>query len=294
MRLTCPNCDAQYEVDDRAIPDAGRDVQCSNCGHAWFQLPPHVEEAMEDEAATFGDAAAKPADEPEPEYAAAMPPSPPAAPEPAATATVVPQPMPERPAPPPPVEPRRQVLDENVQAVLREEAEREKRVRDAERGAIETQPDLGLTSPERVTTRRPAPPPARDRTAPPPAPDDEDMDEDDDSDLIASPRSARRALLPDIEQINSTLRATTERGRAAPPTPAEEEAEQRRGFRLGFRTVVLVALVLVVLYVTAPTIEARWPVSAPVLKPLVAGLDSARTLLDRLLTSAVSLIRGHG
>jgi predicted Zn finger-like uncharacterized protein len=37
MRITCPNCGAQYEVDPRVIPDIGRDVQCSNCGHTWFQ-----------------------------------------------------------------------------------------------------------------------------------------------------------------------------------------------------------------------------------------------------------------
>lgn len=39
MRLVCPNCGAQYEVDERVIPDAGRDVQCSACGHAWYQQP---------------------------------------------------------------------------------------------------------------------------------------------------------------------------------------------------------------------------------------------------------------
>ena len=39
MQLACPNCDAKYEVPDDAIPEAGRDVQCSGCGHAWFQLP---------------------------------------------------------------------------------------------------------------------------------------------------------------------------------------------------------------------------------------------------------------
>jgi len=39
MRLTCPNCDAQYEVPDDVIPQDGRDVQCSNCGNTWFQPP---------------------------------------------------------------------------------------------------------------------------------------------------------------------------------------------------------------------------------------------------------------
>ena len=39
MRLVCPNCSAQYEVDGSMIPDEGRDVQCSNCGHTWFELP---------------------------------------------------------------------------------------------------------------------------------------------------------------------------------------------------------------------------------------------------------------
>ncbi|MFV2002813.1 MAG: zinc-ribbon domain-containing protein, partial [Paracoccaceae bacterium] len=37
MRMICPNCSAQYEVDKSVIPDGGRDVQCSNCGHTWFQ-----------------------------------------------------------------------------------------------------------------------------------------------------------------------------------------------------------------------------------------------------------------
>jgi predicted Zn finger-like uncharacterized protein len=38
MRLVCPNCEAKYEVPEDAIPDTGRDVQCANCGHAWFQM----------------------------------------------------------------------------------------------------------------------------------------------------------------------------------------------------------------------------------------------------------------
>lgn len=39
MRLICPNCDAQYEVPENVIPDAGRDVQRSDCGNTWFQGP---------------------------------------------------------------------------------------------------------------------------------------------------------------------------------------------------------------------------------------------------------------
>ncbi len=55
MRLVCPNCDAKYEVPDDAIPEGGRDVQCSGCGHAWFQMRPEAEIAAEEEAALFGD-----------------------------------------------------------------------------------------------------------------------------------------------------------------------------------------------------------------------------------------------
>lgn len=43
MRLVCPNCGAQYEVDDRVIPDSGRDVQCSSCGHGWYQMPAGID-----------------------------------------------------------------------------------------------------------------------------------------------------------------------------------------------------------------------------------------------------------
>ena len=40
MRLTCPNCGAQYEIPETAIPEAGRDVQCSACGETWAQQRP--------------------------------------------------------------------------------------------------------------------------------------------------------------------------------------------------------------------------------------------------------------
>lgn len=35
MRLICPRCGAQYEIDEAAIPVTGRDVECSACDHVW-------------------------------------------------------------------------------------------------------------------------------------------------------------------------------------------------------------------------------------------------------------------
>ncbi|WP_068114300.1 zinc-ribbon domain-containing protein [Tropicimonas marinistellae] len=49
MRLICPNCGAQYAVDDRVIPETGRDVQCSNCGNSWFQKHPDFDPELSEE-----------------------------------------------------------------------------------------------------------------------------------------------------------------------------------------------------------------------------------------------------
>lgn len=76
MRLICPNCEAQYEVPDGAIPEDGRDVQCSNCAHTWFQAHPDAAVDPEDAAPMPGGAGAEwsddEADEPEPEAPAEM------------------------------------------------------------------------------------------------------------------------------------------------------------------------------------------------------------------------------
>lgn len=39
MRLSCAKCGAHYEVDASAVPEGGREVQCSACGHEWFEVP---------------------------------------------------------------------------------------------------------------------------------------------------------------------------------------------------------------------------------------------------------------
>ncbi len=64
MRLTCPNCAAQYEVDASVIPEDGRDVQCSTCGHTWWQTRDEGGEAAAD-AQPADDPVAAPAEAPE-------------------------------------------------------------------------------------------------------------------------------------------------------------------------------------------------------------------------------------
>lgn len=111
MRLTCPNCQAQYEVADSVIPTGGRDVQCSACGNIWFQYPADV--ALRMRAADLDDD-----DEDEDAGSAAA----------------------TRPAS---AEKR---IDKTVLDVLRQEAERELAERKQARPGVETQPELGLVT----------------------------------------------------------------------------------------------------------------------------------------------------
>lgn len=251
MRLLCPNCDAEYEVDAAVIPDNGRDVQCSNCGHAWFQLPPEVEAAQAAEAALY--------DAPAPVVAAAE--------------TTVIEDLPRR------------GLDESVLAVLREEAERETAARRAEAsGGLETQTEMGLQPTEaagglggavarRIARLKGVDPAVAVRTKP----------------------QTRREMLPEIEEINSSLRASSEkRSGEAAAVAATMAAPVRKGsaFRNGFVLMVLTAVILVAVYVMAPKITGQIPGAAGALKTYVAGIDSLRMMLDGAVQSAIDWLRG--
>ncbi|MFU8898120.1 MAG: zinc-ribbon domain-containing protein [Roseinatronobacter sp.] len=107
MRLVCTECNAQYEIDAALLPDSGREVQCSACGHVWFQEK------------TPAVAAAAPAPEDMPKPTADAP-----------LAEAAPTPR---------------KVDDKVLEILREEAEFESRQRAREAEALETQPDLGLS-----------------------------------------------------------------------------------------------------------------------------------------------------
>ncbi len=247
MRLTCPNCNAQYEVDETVIPKGGRDVQCSACGHTWYQYPLDIALQMratdlDDDEDEDGDAE-KAADTPRGGHGGVG-----------------------RAAP---------RIDKTVLDVLREEAEREMTERQRSRTAIETQGDLGLTRPTRSKAApsriygeddaAPPPPPipaAPDKAAPPVAADNGPV--------------RRRNLLPDIEELTSTLEPGSER-RSAESEAGVAAAGGDKGFRGGLTLVMLIAAALVALYLLAPIIVHYLPVARPALVGYVGVIDGLRT-----------------
>lgn len=338
MRLICPNCGAQYEVDARVIPDTGRDVQCSNCGHTWFQRPALQDaeladelgyeitepQASEDDVAhtpDFDDADATLASdieeasyedddggddgqwgdettpydqddihhEPEPAPDAEHEPKPEPEFEPEAEAHPEPSPSFDdsdeadddfdaetsgSEAPPIPAA----GLSDSVRNILRAEAEYDQAMRKVSPGSLESQPDLGLDE---------APDPAkkslRDRMA-----RLRGIEADDPQTAEATGR--RRDLLPDIEEINSTLSASSERDEdgSVPDEETLRERSSKRGFRVVFTLLVSTAAVLVALYGFAPQLAERFPQAAATLDLYVAGANSFRDWLDVTLSSASS------
>ncbi len=333
MRLVCPNCEAKYEVPEDAIPETGRDVQCANCGHSWYQMraraasveaapavvpavaaapavaePVAVEAAVETavgpdpvpEAAEFVLEAPDPVAVGEPEtvpdtVSAAVSvadPEPEIAVEPVVDFTPAPEPVSEDVAEVSPVaapseavedvaeevEAAQEVpvgvaaaayaVDDSVLAILREEADREARARHAEAArAIETQTELGIEQVMPVASKVP------EVVAEDPA-------------LVA-----RRARLPDVEEINSTLRPS-EVVSDDDAQNMETMEEGRSSFRSGFLMVMTLAILGAAVYGSADAIADAVPSLAGVLKGYVGFVDSMRLQLDGLMQSATVAING--
>lgn len=111
---------------------------------------------------------------------------------------------------------------------------------------------------------------------------------------VPSSRSARRQLLPDIEEINSTLRP--DEGEAA-TADAETDAEhqpkpRRRGFRRGFTLALVLVALAIGLYVFAEPVAENVPALAETLLDYVAWVDAQRlALAERVeaLTDSLAL-----
>jgi hypothetical protein len=170
-------------------------------------------------------------------------------------------------------------VDESVLAILREEAEREAHARKADTAKpLETQTDLGLDA---------AIPPLRKgqvEVQTDPVSGDETPDDR---------HAIRRTRLPDVEEINSTLRpselAETEADAAA-MTPV---AEGRSSFRSGFLLVMTLAILASAIYGSADAISAAVPALEGPLKGFVGVIDSLRLQLDGLMQSATVAIDGN-
>lgn len=336
MRLTCPNCDAQYDVSAEMIPAEGRDVQCSSCGHVWFQSPediddgytdavweptpptvqpPLVETASKDlnaadvavDLAESDGLDTQSADAPflhaydeDDAPSPALPESvmaPPAVASPAVAREPEPDPVapedditdaPEGLAAPETDDalPRRKPLDESMLSVLREEAERESRARaqEAARNAPRIppiQPDLGLPDAE---------PPVRLRIRPRATPVEQAIPDPVPADPAAphASRGPRRELLPDIEQINSTLEASSTGRGAQRAIPALENSAMRRtGFRSGFFLVLALAAIGWMVYSQAPALMAKMPQMSDTLNRYVDTIDAARLWVNETLRSLI-------
>lgn len=308
MRIICPNCDAQYEVDAQVIPESGRDLQCSSCGHTWFQYPASAimpESAPADdivaqdyiaEDVVADDAGADDvmADDVAPQMVEDIAPddslddTPPA---PAGDPFMefpgdIPEPVDMVAAPPQPevaAASTRRRIDEDVLNILRQEAAHEEAARrqDAARENVpEPAPDA-----EPIPDAEPAPEgdaarPRRVRRTEGAAaarPPDSISPELAEGLAAAAPVATRRELLPDIEEINSTLRATDP---PATTTPVNEAPRKQLGFGFGFGVVVLLFLVAMLVYLTAPAIALSAPALEPALQAYVGAINALRDWLD--------------
>lgn len=273
MRLVCPNCDAEYEVDASVIPDSGRDVQCSNCGHAWFQLPPDAEADAVAEAAVHdappGLESAAAVARPATSAPAAPRPAPPVAPEDDAEDDA------EDALAPAVADTMLRSIDESVLAVLREEAAREAEARKAEAPpVVETQTEMSLPpagAATGATARRVS------RLAGEEAP------------------TTRAERLPEVDELNSTLRASSARRSGAAGVVVDSQPAKpprRKGFVSGFTLMLLIAMLAAALYVMAPDLARQFPAAEKALTAYVAVVEQVRAALDDLVRSAVGFLRG--
>lgn len=370
MRITCPNCQAQYDVDPSMIPEAGRDVQCSSCAHTWFQSkletePDDMEAALggavEDEPGPVpgepdgeavqaaetdvpeeaGDevAAETPPEEepqdveeaeavPEREAEAKEEPEDVTASEPEAeeeevsasdaeeepvaetaeaaseeSAETASEPEPEVPvASEPETEAERDevhaasaaptedtsALDQSVAEILREEAEFEVTRRRGQEAppALDEQPDLGLDEGRPSDVLRERLERMRGDGVPEPT-----IVATSAVGAVAAADGPRRERLPDIEEINSSLRpATAEEDDEPPLSPSELAATRRSGFRRGFAAVILLTAFAIGAYVYAPQIIRAVPAIEPAMISYVEIANSARDRIDGMMARAVSSI----
>lgn len=307
MRIICPRCDATYDIPERAVPVSGREVQCSACTHAWYQLPPN----------------------------SAIPPGPLALPPEASGGADAGPPDSARTVAEPPPPPRRKI-DPDVLRVLREEASREHKARRKPPAEpLETQPDLGpLDPPARPSphlSAAPSPAPAgagveglRARLArlqaaegaadravwsrgedehgapaarPGPRPDASAPQRAAPPGTAAPAGPPKTGARPAAGEPASHVPPAGPRARLPVKVSAQElaliaEREQQRGFRWGFGLTAGFAAAALVCYLVAPSLAQSVPATAPLVRQVVQTGAAVQTALVEFLAPVTALVGG--
>ena len=275
MRLICPKCDAQYNVADDAIPKGGRDVQCSTCGHTWFQtemsrvLSRPVSRVLERPLPMVVKSEAR-----EPEKSASRD----------VGAYDVPHQHTDKSQP---HEPRHRPVDANIADILRQEAAREHNVPAMEKSGAST---------AQTTERKPA------------SSEDIEATRKRIAEMTgvagatqagrqtaagASVSTANPRAIPEMSEINNVLRARSDANSTAEITEAERvEAIRRRGFRRGFFLVAGLFAVVITPYVLAEQIIENLPQSRETMTQYVAIIDQLRAAMNVTVSGIVESVRG--
>lgn len=309
MRLICPNCGAQYEIAQDVIPADGREVQCSNCAHTWFErpgeselreaglTPPAAEPATPTEAPLHSepdgadltdlaeadapssyDAKSERAETSDDDTASDSDA------EPARSADDEQDTADQSPdtgdtkseadaATTAPANAARSTVTPTVAEILREEAAREEARRLADSGSTEgldTQPDLGLDRP--LDREEQMAEEARRRMA---------RLKGEAAPAIGAATAAgavsRSDALPDVSEINTSLRSAED---SADAPQIDEDERRGRRWRFGFSLAVGIFLLAFLAYVFADEISAAIPALAPTLEAYVETIDRGRLWLD--------------
>lgn len=277
MRLICPKCDAQYNVADDAIPKGGRDVQCSTCGHTWFQtemsrvlsrpvsrvlsrpIPTAVKsEAREPMAATSRDVGAYDVPHQHKEKSQTH-------------------------------QPKHRPVEPNIANILREEAAREHRNIPAPDKAAETRrPERKAADPAEIEA-------TRARIA-----EMANLDMGNRGDTRSSKASAAGAAgvamanprsVPGINEINAVLREREQNSGAGITEAERVEAIRRQGFRRGFFLVLGLFAVIVTPYVLAEQIIENIPQSRETMTQYVTIIEQLRLSMNVTISGIVESVR---
>ena len=175
----------------------------------------------------------------------------------------------------PPTAPQRIEIDPAILAILRAEAEREARLRRGEPDPADVLAVVPVAQ-DKAASHDPDHPVATGGVS-----DALSARQVVDDDHVATP-----GLLPDIDQINASLRDTGDRSDteadASDIDTLDKAPRRRKGARLGFVLALAITAGAVALYAKADLVGASVPTLAPALEVYAQAVDAARVRLADL------------